>query len=116
VVTIVRGILRQLSRAPAATGLPAFIDISATGPFTDAGLRLRNESRAIGCTTLQDLLAEEVTRIVTGIMRLAVQRRSPQAWSFVADVLGDLLGTDYEDAPARRGRAESSDHRSRPVS
>jgi superfamily I DNA/RNA helicase len=72
------------------------------GPFTDAGLRLRNESRAIGRTTLQDLLAEEITRIVTGIMRLAVQRRAPQAWSFVADVLGDLLGTDYEDAPARR--------------
>jgi len=72
------------------------------GPFTDAGLRLRNESQAIGRTTLQDLLAEEITRIVTGIMRLAVQRRAPQAWSFVADVLGDLLGTDYEDAPARQ--------------
>jgi superfamily I DNA/RNA helicase len=72
------------------------------GPFTDAGLRLRNESRAIGRTTLQDLLAEEITRIVTGILRLAVQRRAPQAWSFVADVLGDLRGADYEDAPVRQ--------------
>jgi hypothetical protein len=27
--------------------------------------------------------------------------RSPQAWSFVADVLGDLRGPDYEDAPVR---------------
>jgi superfamily I DNA/RNA helicase len=72
------------------------------GPLTNAGLRLRNESRAIGRTTLQDLLAEEITRIVTGIMRLVVQRRAPQAWNFVADVLGDLRGADYEDAPVRQ--------------
>lgn len=72
------------------------------GPFRNAGLRLRNENRGVGRTTLQDLLAEEITRIVTGIVRLSVQRRAPQAWSFVADVLGDLRGADYEDAAIRQ--------------
>ncbi len=70
--------------------------------FANAGLRLRNESRGIGRTTLQDLLAEEITRIVIAIMRLAVQRRAPQAWTFIAEVLGDLRGAGYEDAPVRQ--------------
>jgi superfamily I DNA/RNA helicase len=55
-----------------------------------------------GARRCKDLLAEEITRIVTGIVRLSVQRRAPQAWSFVADVLGDLRGADYEDAAIRQ--------------
>jgi len=78
-------------------------------------------TRTVGVwrTTLQDLLAEEITALSRASCGFPVQRRAPQAWSFVADVLGDLRGADYEDAAIRqrnRGRVESGDHRSRPVS
>ncbi len=66
--------------------------------FAAAGLRLRNESRNVGRTSLQDLLAEDLTRMVMAILRLAIQPRAPQAWTFIAAALRDLRAADSEDA------------------
>lgn len=70
--------------------------------FSKAGLRLRNESRKIGKTTLQDMLAEEVTRIFLAILNLALQLRAPEAWSLATQALSDLRGTSANDASAQQ--------------
>jgi superfamily I DNA/RNA helicase len=62
-----------------------------------AGLKTRNESRAIGKTTLQDLLVEELTRIGISLLRLGVSRRSPEAWALVSEAMLYLHGADPED-------------------
>jgi superfamily I DNA/RNA helicase len=66
-------------------------------PFADGGLRLRNESRALGRTTLQDLLVEEFTAIALGLLRLGTRRRLPQAWQLVTSGVLQIRGVDPED-------------------
>lgn len=70
------------------------------GPFADAGLGLRNESKKLGRTTLQDVLAEDVTRVVLAILRLATQRRAPDAWILASAAVSALRGVDPRDAVA----------------
>jgi ATP-dependent DNA helicase UvrD/PcrA len=71
-------------------------------PFANAGLRLRNENRRIGQTTLQDMLAEEVTRIFLAILDLALRLRAPEAWSLATKALSDLRGMNPNDASAQQ--------------
>jgi len=67
------------------------------GPLAGAGLRLRNESHALGRTTLQDLLADELCRIAIALLRLGTQRRAPEAWRLASNALQDLRAVDPED-------------------
>lgn len=55
--------------------------------FAAEGLQLRNESQALGKTTLQDLLADEFVRIAISLLRLGAIRRAPAAWHLVFDAL-----------------------------
>lgn len=75
--------------------------------FALRGLRIRNESHALGKTSLQDLLSDELSRLAIAIFRLGATRRSPAAWQLVsASVLAlRAIGPD-DDARAAKIEAE----------
>jgi superfamily I DNA/RNA helicase len=58
-----------------------------TPALARAGLQLRNESHALGRTTLQDLLADEFTKIAIALFRLGASRRAPAAWQLASSAL-----------------------------
>jgi superfamily I DNA/RNA helicase len=62
-----------------------------------ADLRLRNESRALGQTTLQDLLVDAYAEIALAILRLGAVRRAPDAWQVASDAVLRLRGADPDD-------------------
>ena len=66
-------------------------------PLARAGLQLRNESHALGRTTLQDLLADEFCRIAIALLRLGAQRRAPDAWRLASSALQSLRAVDPDD-------------------
>ncbi|MCU8075025.1 UvrD-helicase domain-containing protein [Shewanella sp. SM29] len=66
------------------------------------GLSLRNESVKIGQTTLQDLLAEEVTILFSTLLKLGLGRRNAQAWSQLSSDIQVLRNTNQEDEKALR--------------
>lgn len=61
------------------------------------GLSLRNESVKIGQTTLQDLLAEELTILFSTLLRLGLDRRDAKAWSQFTQDIQVLRNTNHED-------------------
>lgn len=73
------------------------VEDQLTTPFGDAALSLRNESKPIGKTTLQDLLAEELTQIVLAVMRLSIEQRAPDSWQIAARALGTLRAADADN-------------------
>jgi superfamily I DNA/RNA helicase len=50
------------------------------GALAAHGLRIRNESHAIGKTSLQDLLSDDLCRLAIAMFRLGSTRRAPAAW------------------------------------
>lgn len=64
------------------------------------GLRIRNESHALGRTTLQDLLADELCAVAVAVLRLGAKRRSPTAWQIASAAVQALRGADPEDDTA----------------
>lgn len=66
-------------------------------PFAVAGLGLRNESHALGRTTLQDLLADEVSRVALALVRLGARRRDAGAWNCASSALLLLRAVDTDD-------------------
>ena len=69
-------------------------------PLAALNLRVRNESRVLGRTTLQDLLVDTYTGIAIALLRLGVTRQAPQAWQIASDALLRLRGIDQEDEAA----------------
>ena len=65
--------------------------------FQNLGLRLRNESHALGKTTLQDLLADEFVRIAVAIFRLGAVQRAPHAWQAATSAILELRGVAPDD-------------------
>ena len=70
--------------------------------LTQYGLRLRNESVKIGKTTLQDLLAEELTILFTNLLRLGLGHRNAQVWNQLSADVQLLRNTTPEDDKALR--------------
>ncbi|MGY0713475.1 UvrD-helicase domain-containing protein [Azospirillum argentinense] len=70
--------------------------------FAAQGLALRNESAVIGRTTLQDLLAEDLTEMALAILRLATAERAPAAWTTVAEAITLLRAVDRQNEAACR--------------
>ena len=62
------------------------------------GLHLRNEGRVLGKTTLQNLLAEESTRVALAILRLGAHVRAPEAWTRAHEALVRLSAIDPGDS------------------
>jgi len=71
------------------------------------GLALRNESHALGKTTLQDLLADEFARIAAAVLRLGVVRRAPAAWQRATEAVLALRATGPDDEVGE-ARAEAA--------
>jgi superfamily I DNA/RNA helicase len=68
-----------------------------TGAFAESGLRIRNESRVLGRTTLQDLLADELCGIGLALLRLGSKQRAPDAWRIATSAVETLRAVDPED-------------------
>jgi superfamily I DNA/RNA helicase len=69
-------------------------------PLAVVGLRIRNESHALGRTTLQDLLADELCAIAIAVLRLGARRRSPMSWQIASAAVQALRGADPDDDTA----------------
>jgi superfamily I DNA/RNA helicase len=75
--------------------------------FEEQGLKLRNESKRIGRSTLQDVLVDELTRVVLSVLRLASLRRAPSAWATASEAILRIRGVDADDhRNARRAERE----------
>ena len=66
-------------------------------PLLALGLRLRNESHALGRTTLQDLLVEDYTSTSVALLRLGATRRNPSAWRIASRAVQMLRAADPDD-------------------
>lgn len=78
-----------------------------TESFREVGLSLRNESHALARTTLQDLLADDLCRIASGLVRLAATRRAPEAWHLVSESVLTLRAVDpNNEAACRKAEAD----------
>jgi superfamily I DNA/RNA helicase len=68
--------------------------------FKKLGLRLRNESKKLGRSTLQDLMSEQFTCIVLAFFRLALQKRAPAPWGIASEATERLRAVDPDDSVA----------------
>jgi superfamily I DNA/RNA helicase len=68
--------------------------------FEARGLRLRNVARNVGDIAIQDLLGEDLTRILLGLLRLGARERSPESWN---DALRDLQFLEAVDLADEAG-------------
>ncbi|NOK07885.1 UvrD-helicase domain-containing protein [Corallococcus exercitus] len=76
-------------------------------PLAQEGLRLRNESHALGRTTLQELLSDEFARVAIALLRLGATRRAPDAWRLCsATLLAIRAGASGDDLAEARTEAE----------
>lgn len=69
--------------------------------FTTAGLSLRNESRAVGRTNVQDLMVDEAACVAISALRLATGQRSAAAWLKFSSAVYQIRGVDNEDEVLR---------------
>ncbi|OHV86656.1 UvrD-helicase domain-containing protein [Mesorhizobium sp. ORS 3428] len=67
------------------------------GAFAAHGLRIRNESHALGKTSLQDLLSDDLCRLAIAMFRLGATRRAPAAWQLASSSLLALRATIPDD-------------------
>ncbi len=67
-------------------------------PFAERGLRLRNEARLVSGVAIQDILAEELTTLIIGLLRLALGVRGREVYRPVQEALAALMGTDFENS------------------
>jgi superfamily I DNA/RNA helicase len=61
------------------------------------GLRLRNQSRQVGKTSLQDLLVDTYSGIATALLRLGASTRDALAWNVVSAAVLRLREADEDD-------------------
>ena len=77
------------------------------GALADVRLQIRNESRVLGRTTLQDLLADELGRIAIALLRLSATRRAPESWRFASTAVETIRAVDpADDMAGQRADAE----------
>ena len=74
-----------------------FVEKQLLPEFKRCGIQLRNESRAVGRTNLQDLLAENSTQVAVALLRLGAHSRFPEAWDQVSEVFLRLRNVDPDD-------------------
>lgn len=68
------------------------------GPvFAARGLSLRNVARQVGGVAIQDILTEELSRMLLPFLRLGASAKAPEAWQEAASVLRTLQGIEDDD-------------------
>jgi superfamily I DNA/RNA helicase len=78
----------------------ALVEAELADALAEADIKIRNESLALGRTTLQDLLAEDLTRVALALLRLGAVPRDPEAWAIAAPAVQTLHVDDPEDERA----------------
>lgn len=73
------------------------VEAQLAEPFSAVDLSLRNENKAIGKTSLQDLLAEELTLLLMALFRLAIEGRAPAAWALAIRSVASLRAADADN-------------------
>jgi superfamily I DNA/RNA helicase len=81
---------------------PDQFEAPLTEELRACGIGLRNESKQIGRTTLQDLLAEELTSLALALLELATKRQAPSAWTTLSSAMQRLRSVDPEDHAGSR--------------
>jgi len=76
------------------------------GPLLRRGIRLRNESKSLGRTTLQDLLSDNFSCAAIALVRLGTSRQAPNAWELCTNTIRDLRAIPPSD-PTAENRVES---------
>jgi superfamily I DNA/RNA helicase len=66
------------------------VEADLAEPLAREGLRLRNESHALGRTTLQDLLTDTFAKVAVALLRLGSIRRAAQAWQLASAALLEI--------------------------
>jgi superfamily I DNA/RNA helicase len=69
--------------------------------FAAAGLRLRNESRVIGRSNVQDLMVDEATSTALAALRIATGQRSAAAWAKLSGAVYAVRGAAEDDEVLR---------------
>jgi superfamily I DNA/RNA helicase len=69
--------------------------------FRAAGIALRNEAGTVGDITLQELLPDEVSTLLVGILRLAMTARAGRFWTDSQETIGALRGINPDDGSAQ---------------
>jgi len=69
--------------------------------FRAAGIALRNEAGTIGEITLQELLPDEVSRLLVSVLRLAMTARAGRHWTDSQEAIGTLRGIGADDGAAQ---------------
>lgn len=64
--------------------------------FAAVGLNLRNESRAVGRTNVQDLMVDEAALVALAALQLANGQRSAAAWLKLSSAVYALRGVDED--------------------
>ncbi len=64
--------------------------------FSEQGIRLRNEARLVDEIAIQELLADEVVNFILGFIRLALGVRGREVYRPVQEIIGAILGTDFD--------------------
>jgi len=70
--------------------------------FQKNGLKLRNASRNLGEIAIQDLLGEDLTRMLLRLLRLGAVKKSPENWDAALQDLGFLEAVDSDDEAGQR--------------
>lgn len=69
-------------------------------PLAAMGLSVRNESRTLGRTTLQDLLVDAYAGLAIALLRLGATRQAPAAWRLASDAVQRIRAADPDDEAA----------------
>jgi len=69
--------------------------------FAKHGLALRNEALQIGSIALQELLAEDLSEYLVGLLRLFTSNRAGRHWTSSLDMMCDLRGLATDDDSGR---------------
>ena len=71
--------------------------------LAERGIALRNDDALYGTTRLQDLHAHELTRLMVGVLRLAVEPAGlGQLWLTTSAILAKVQGTNEDDVGERQ--------------
>lgn len=104
--------VQQSGRPPSEYALIARQKVADLEPqlaraFGEQGLKVRNDDAQVGALRLQDLLKDELVRLLIGLVRLAASRAGqPQAWRDVTTTLSRVaaigrereVGSEVDDA------------------
>ena len=81
-----------------------------SGPMAARGVRLRNIARSVGGIAIQDLLCEDLTRVLLPLLRLGAAPKAPSAWAEAQRNCHFIFSIAPEDETARQRATQLLHH------